>query len=228
MNESCTVGKEVFSCNYIKSIDKNSVKSYNYPNKQFITTDDDNIEIYCSHTRDYRDKRVDQDWVEKLYNYGVKSAQDATMDPTNYDMNYNFTPDLLTSIISAAGLVAKVGKKTIKPINHDQFSCRAASNRSLDYLIKNKIVIPIALFNGALMRHSEEISPSSMVRVGDSISFNVSTIKSDLDYFGFYIPRKNVYILWKFDNLGNFRKLDNVIRKDSKNPSFSEIKNYID
>ena len=197
-------------------------------NNRFFSYDDDALEIYCSHTRDYRDKRVDPDWVENLYNYGIKSAQDATMDPTNYDMNNNYSPDLATAIVSALGLVAKVGKKTIKPINNDQFSCRSASNQSLDLLIRNKIVIPIALFDGAIIRYSEEISNSSMKKVGDSINFNISTVKSDLDYFGFYIPSKEIYILWKFDKLGNFTKLDDVIPKDSKNPSFLRIKNYID
>ena len=60
-----------------------------------------------------------------------------------------------------------------------------------------------------------------------NVEFDSSTAKSDIDYFGFYIPEDNGYILWKFDRTtGNFNRLPGIITKSS--PKWNEIYKYID
>lgn len=191
--------------------------------RQLDMDDSQTFGIVCSHIRDYNDKRTDPDAIERLYKY----AGELGSDPMNYDLQGN--PDLATTIISSVAVIGKLGKKAIKPINHDKFFCKSKDDLSLDELISSNMVIPLALYSGAVSKYSEKIDNPNIKREGKIINFTIPTIKSDLDYFGFYIPENDAYILWEFSHIdGNFYCLDDVIYKNNRESGWNKIKDYID
>ena len=74
-------------------------------------------DIICHHSRDYRDKRNDPDFIEKMYNYAGSSVQDSAIS------SKSGSPGLIESIVGGVALGLKGIKKAIKPINHDFISC---------------------------------------------------------------------------------------------------------